>query len=177
MSAPTFRPFPGGGHVRPEAVLSQDRFFGFRRVLRTAGESQRHDERFLQFPERDRAVRHREVFIEIPSVSFEEIGGLGEIKEQIVRSIVWPEQHGNFSKLSDAERLRESLLRRSRTGKTLAAKAIASLSNANFISVKGPELLSKWVGESEKRSGRFLKKPGRRRPALYFSTKLIPWSP
>jgi transitional endoplasmic reticulum ATPase len=111
----------------------------------------------------------REVFVDIPNVVFDDIGGLGDIKERIIKSIVWPTQYDELYKEFGCKAPKGILFYGSPgTGKTLMAKAIASLNNANFISVKGPELLSKWVGESEKSLREIFKKAKQAAPCIIF---------
>lgn len=111
----------------------------------------------------------REVFIDIPNVSFDDIGGLQKIKETIIKTIVWPEQYRELYKAFGCKAPKGILFYGAPgTGKTLVAKAIASLNNANFISVKGPELLSKWVGESEKSLRDIFKKAKQAAPCIIF---------
>ena len=111
----------------------------------------------------------REVFVEIPNVTFDDIGGLDEIKDRIKKSIVWPEQYRETFEYFGCKAPKGIMFYgASGTGKTLFAKAIASLNNANFISVKGPELLSKWLGESEKGLRDIFKKARQAAPCVIF---------
>ena len=94
----------------------------------------------------------REVLVEIPNVKWDDIGGLEEVKERLRESVEWPLKYPKtFERLGISPPKGILLYGPPGTGKTLLARAVASESNANFISIKGPELLSKWVGESEKR--------------------------
>lgn len=111
----------------------------------------------------------REVFVDIPSVDFNDIGGLEDIKDEIIKSIVWPTQYEELYKKFGCRAPKGIIFHGiPGTGKTLMAKAIASLNNANFISVKGPELLSKWVGESEKGLREIFKKAKQAAPCVIF---------
>jgi transitional endoplasmic reticulum ATPase len=111
----------------------------------------------------------REVFVEIPNVSFQDIGGLKEVKEKIIESILWPEQYKEAFHYYGCKAVKGIMFYGAPgTGKTLVAKAIASLNNANFISVKGPELLSKWTGESEKALREIFKKAKQAAPCILF---------
>src|SRR6476661_53608 len=93
----------------------------------------------------------REVFVEIPDVKWEDIGGLGDVKQELQEAVEWPLKYHGLFVHTDATPPKGILLYGPPgTGKTLMAKAAAHESEANFISIKGPELLSKWVGESEK---------------------------
>ncbi|NLO58318.1 MAG: CDC48 family AAA ATPase [Synergistaceae bacterium] len=93
----------------------------------------------------------REVFVEVPDVSWRDIGGLENIKEELRDAVQWPLQHGDIFERFDITPPRGIMLHGvSGTGKTLLAKALAKESGVNFISVKGPSLMSKYVGESER---------------------------
>ncbi|RRD65676.1 CDC48 family AAA ATPase [Fretibacterium sp. OH1220_COT-178] len=93
----------------------------------------------------------REVFVEIPDVSWEDVGGLEEIKEELINAVSWPLQHAELFERYAVQPTRGIMLHGpSGTGKTLLAKALAKESGVNFISVKGPSLMSRYVGESER---------------------------
>jgi len=93
----------------------------------------------------------REVFVEVPNVTWNDIGGLSDVKQELQEAVEWPLKYQSLFTHSDAVPPKGILLYGPPgTGKTLIAKAAAHESEANFISIKGPELLSKWVGESEK---------------------------
>jgi transitional endoplasmic reticulum ATPase len=93
----------------------------------------------------------REVTIETPSVRWEDVGGMEAIKESLRETIVWPVQHAEIFRRFDLEPPRGIILHGPPgTGKTLLARALASEAKINFISVRGPELLSKYVGDSER---------------------------
>ena len=93
----------------------------------------------------------REVYLEIPDIRWTDIGGLEEIKRDLQEAIEWPLRYPDLYKTLNHTLTKGILLHGpSGTGKTLLAKAVATESEANFISVKGPELISKWVGESER---------------------------
>ena len=93
----------------------------------------------------------REVVVENPNVKWTDIGGLEDVKQQLVEAIEWPLTHKDLFDHMGADNVKGILLYGPPgTGKTLLAKAVATESQVNFISVKGPEFLSKWVGESEK---------------------------
>jgi len=93
----------------------------------------------------------REVLIEIPQVKWEDIGGLEDVKTLLRETIEWPLKYpDSFKRLGIRPPTGVLLYGPPGTGKTMLAKAVANESGANFISVKGPELLSMWVGESEK---------------------------
>jgi transitional endoplasmic reticulum ATPase len=93
----------------------------------------------------------REVYLEPPDVPWTEIGGLEEVKRELQEAVEWPLRYPNLYKELGHTVPKGILLHGpSGTGKTMLAKAVATESEANFISVKGPELISKWVGESER---------------------------
>jgi len=93
----------------------------------------------------------REVYLETPDVKWSEIGGLGDVKRELQEAVEWPLKFQDLYKSIGYNMPKGVLLfGPSGTGKTLLAKAVATESEANFISVRGPELLSKWVGESER---------------------------
>ncbi|MEE0901498.1 MAG: AAA family ATPase, partial [Methanobrevibacter sp.] len=93
----------------------------------------------------------REVLVQVPDIEWDDVGGLDDAKQELKEAVEWPLKYPeNFQKLGVKPPKGILLYGIPGTGKTLLAKAVASESEANFISVKGPELLSKWVGESEK---------------------------
>jgi transitional endoplasmic reticulum ATPase len=94
----------------------------------------------------------REVFTEVPDVRWDDVGGLDEAKSTLKQIIEWPLQYADLFERADTAPPKGVLLTgASGTGKTLLAKAVAHECGVNFISIKGPELLSKWVGDSEAR--------------------------
>ena len=93
----------------------------------------------------------REVFVEVPDVKWSDVGGLEDIKEELKEAVEWPLKYSDVFKKANTNPPKGILLYGvPGTGKTLLAKAIATESGVNFISVKGPSLISKYVGESEK---------------------------
>jgi transitional endoplasmic reticulum ATPase len=111
----------------------------------------------------------REVFVEIPDVKWEDIGGLGDIKQELQEAVEWPLKYQRAFEYTDATPPKGILLYGPPgTGKTLMAKAAANESEANFISIKGPELLSKWVGESEKGVREIFRKARQAAPCIIF---------
>ena len=111
----------------------------------------------------------REVLITKPNVKWDDIGGLDEVKEKIKETVEWPlKDPESFKKFGIKPPKGILLFGPPGTGKTLLAKAIANESEANFIAVKGPELVSKWVGESEKRIREIFKKARQLAPAIIF---------
>jgi transitional endoplasmic reticulum ATPase len=111
----------------------------------------------------------REVFVEVPNVTWEDIGGLEEVKKQLIEAVEWPLKYPNLFRHMKANPPKGILLYGPPgTGKTLLAKAVAHESEANFISVKGPEFLSKWVGESEKAVRETFRKARQAAPCIVF---------
>ncbi|MGB2581652.1 MAG: CDC48 family AAA ATPase [Thermoplasmata archaeon] len=111
----------------------------------------------------------REVLLESPNVKWEEIGGLEGPKQELMETVEWPLRYASLYKHMTAVPPKGILLYGPPgTGKTLLAKAVASESQANFISVKGPEFLSKWVGESEKAVRETFRKARQAAPCVIF---------
>ena len=111
----------------------------------------------------------REVFVEIPDVKWDDIGGLADVKQELQEAVEWPLKYQGLFLYSDATPPKGILLYGPPgTGKTLMAKAAAHESEANFISIKGPELLSKWVGESEKGVREVFRKARQAAPCIVF---------
>jgi transitional endoplasmic reticulum ATPase len=93
----------------------------------------------------------REVFVEVPDVKWNDVGGLDEIKEALMETVEWPLKYADLFKIADTNPPKGIILHgKPGTGKTYLAKALASESGVNFISVKGPQILSRYIGESEK---------------------------
>ena len=111
----------------------------------------------------------REIYVEIPDVSWESVGGLTEIKDRLKESVEWPLTKPELFEHFGIKPPRGIVLFGAPgTGKTLLAKAIANEAKANFISIKGPELISKWVGESEKAIREIFKKAKQSAPSIIF---------
>lgn len=115
----------------------------------------------------------REVFIEVPNIRWKDIGGLEELKETLKEAVEWP--------LTNSEDFRRIGIQPSKgillfgppgTGKTMLSKAVATESKANFISVKGSEILSKWFGESERKIAEIFKKAKQASPCIVFFDEL-----
>ena len=115
----------------------------------------------------------REVLVEVPKVSWKDLGGLGQLKQELIESIEWP--------LKRPEKFRQMGIHPPKgillygppgTGKTMIAQAVANETNANFISIRGPQMLSKWVGESEKAIREIFKKAKQVSPSIVFFDEL-----
>jgi transitional endoplasmic reticulum ATPase len=115
----------------------------------------------------------REVFVEVPDIKWDDIGGLSSIKQELQEAVEWPLKYSGIFTYADATPPKGILLYGPPgTGKTLMAKAAANESEANFISIKGPELLSKWVGESEKGVREIFRKARQAAPCIIFFDEL-----
>ena len=115
----------------------------------------------------------REVQIQRPNVRWDDIGGLIEVKEELAEAIEWPLKHADLFNQADVKPPKGLMLYGPPgTGKTMIAKAVATTSEAKFISVKGPELLSKWVGESEKGVREIFRKARQAAPCIVFFDEL-----
>ncbi|MCS7132269.1 MAG: CDC48 family AAA ATPase [Aigarchaeota archaeon] len=115
----------------------------------------------------------REVILEIPNVKWEDIGDLESVKQELKEAVEWPLKYPDVFKRLGIRPPRGILLYGPPgTGKTLLAKAVATESEANFISVKGPEVLSKWVGESEKAIREIFRKAREAAPCIVFFDEL-----
>jgi len=111
----------------------------------------------------------REVMVESPDVKWDDIGGLSQVKQELIESVEWPLTYAKLFQHMDAEPPKGILLYGPPgTGKTMLAKAVATESQANFISIKGPEFLSKWVGESEKAVREVFRKARQAAPSVIF---------
>lgn len=115
----------------------------------------------------------REVYVERPSIRWTDIGGLEAVKDELREAIEWPMKHADLFSEADITPPKGLLLfGPPGTGKTMIAKAVATNSEANFISIKGPELLSKWVGESEKGIREIFRKARQASPCVVFFDEL-----
>jgi len=111
----------------------------------------------------------REVFIENPDVKWDDVGGLVEVKRELQEAVEWPMKYPMLYEKLGHKMPRGILLHGpSGTGKTLLAKAVATESEANFVSVRGPELLSKWVGESERGIREIFRRARQASPCVIF---------
>jgi len=111
----------------------------------------------------------REVQVQIPDVNWDDVGGLDELKDELREAVEWPIKHKEAYDYVNVETPKGVLLHGPPgTGKTLIAKALAKMTESNFISIKGPELLSKWVGESEKGVREIFRKARQVAPCIIF---------
>ncbi len=111
----------------------------------------------------------REVQVQIPNVSWNDVGGLDQLKEELREAVEWPIKYKEAFDYVNVETPKGILLYGPPgTGKTLIAKALAKMTESNFISIKGPELLSKWVGESEKGIREIFRKARQAAPCIIF---------
>ncbi len=120
----------------------------------------------------------REVLIEVPNVKYSDIGGLEDTKRQLRETIEWPLEHPeSFKRMGIKPPKGLLLLGPPGCGKTMLAKAVATESEANFISIKGPSLFSKWVGESEKAIREIFRKARQVSPAIIFFDEIDSLAP
>ena len=120
----------------------------------------------------------REVFIEIPTVHWEEVGGLDEVKQALIEAVEWPIKRPEVFTSMGIHPPKGILLHGPPgCGKTLLARAVCTESEANFISIKGPEIFSKWVGESEKAIREIFRKGRMAAPAVIFMDELDSLAP
>ena len=111
----------------------------------------------------------REVYIEVPTVHWSDVGGLDEVKQHLIEAVEWPLKTPEmFTKLGIRPPKGILLYGPPGCGKTLLARAVATESEANFISIKGPEVFSKWVGESEKAIREIFRKARMAAPSVVF---------
>ena len=115
----------------------------------------------------------REVYVEVPQVQWTQVGGLKQVKQELIESVEWPLKKPEVFKRMGINPPRGILLYGPPgSGKTLLARAVATESEANFISIKGPEMFSKWVGESEKAIREVFRKGRTAAPAIIFFDEL-----
>ncbi len=111
----------------------------------------------------------REVFIEVPDIRWKDIGGLEELKDTLREAVEWPLTNSeDFKRIGIQPSKGILLFGPPGTGKTMLSKAVATESKANFISVKGSEILSKWFGESERKIAEIFKKAKQASPCIIF---------
>ncbi len=123
----------------------------------------------------DEALKHvepsamREVLVEVPDIHWNDVGDLEDVKEELREAVEWPLKYPDiFQRLTTKPPKGILLFGPPGTGKTMLAKAVANESECNFISIKGPELLSKWVGESEKGVREIFRKARQASPSIIF---------
>jgi transitional endoplasmic reticulum ATPase len=115
----------------------------------------------------------REIMVEVPNVSWEDIGGLEPVKQLLIEAVEWPLRNADSFKRLGIDSPKGILLYGPPgTGKTMLAKAVANESDANFITVKGSALLSKWYGESEKRVEEIFRRAKQVAPSIIFLDEL-----
>jgi len=120
----------------------------------------------------------REVLVEVANIKWDDVGGLGDVKDELRQAVEWPLKYPELFDYANAKPPKGILLYGPPgTGKTLLAKAVANESEANFISVKGPELLSKWVGESEKGVREIFRKARQAAPCIIFLDEIDSLAP
>jgi len=120
----------------------------------------------------------REVYIEVPSVHWNDIGGLDEVKQELKEAVEWPLKTPEiFTRLGIKPPKGILVYGPPGCGKTLLARAIATESEANFITIKGPEVFSKWVGESEKAIREVFRKARMAAPAVVFFDEIDSLAP
>lgn len=128
-----------------------------------------NDEDFRDALKEVRPSALREVLVQIPNVTWDDVGGLESLKEELQEAVEWPLKHKDAFEHADVSPPKGILLYGPPgTGKTLIAKAVANTTESNFISIKGPELLSKWVGESEKGVREIFRKARQASPCIVF---------
>ncbi len=137
-----------------------------------------NNEDFIEALKIVRPSAMREVLVELPNVKWDSVGGLGSVKQELVEAVEWPLKHPESFKRLGVQPPKGILLYGAPgTGKTLLGKAVASESKANFILIKGPELLSKWVGESEKAVRKIFEKARQASPSIIFFDELDSLAP
>jgi len=120
----------------------------------------------------------REVLIEIPNVKWEDVGGLDKVKQTLIETVEWPLKNPKaFESIGIKPPSGVLMYGPPGTGKTMLAKAVANEAGANFISVAGPELLSKWVGESEKHVREIFRRAKQVAPAIIFFDEIDALAP
>jgi transitional endoplasmic reticulum ATPase len=120
----------------------------------------------------------REVLVEIPNVKWDNIGGLDDVKQELREAVEWPLKTPEvFTRMGVTPPKGILLYGPPGTGKTMLAKAVANESEANFILIKGPELLSKWVGESEKAVRKIFQKARQTSPSIIFFDEIDSLAP
>ncbi|WP_460025703.1 CDC48 family AAA ATPase [Infirmifilum sp. SLHALR2] len=120
----------------------------------------------------------REIEVEVPNVRWDDIGGLEDVKQQLREAVEWPLKYPeSFERLGIDPPKGILLYGPPGTGKTLLAKAVATESEANFVSIKGPEIFSKWVGESERAIREIFRKARQAAPCVIFIDEIDALAP
>ena len=120
----------------------------------------------------------REVLIQVPDVKWSDVGGLEDVQQELVEAVEWPlKRRETFTRMGIKPPKGVLMYGPPGTGKTLLAKAVAKESEANFILIKGPELLSKWVGESEKAVRQVFEKARQASPTIIFFDEIDSLAP
>ena len=159
--------------VLPEIDLDQDKISGSALQKIKVG----HDD-FGSALREIKPSALREVLVQIPDVSWNDVGGLGEAKEELREAVEWPLQYRDACEHAGVRAPKGILLYGPPgTGKTLIAKALAKTTESNFINIKGPELLSKWVGESEKGVREIFRKARQAAPCIIFFDEIDALAP
>ena len=128
-----------------------------------------HMDHFLEALREIEPSAIREVFVEVPDVGWDDVGGLDDIKRELTETVQWPLQHAELFKMAGTRPAKGILLTGPPgTGKTLLVKAMARESKVNFISVKGPELMTQWIGGSEKAVREVFRKARQAAPCILF---------
>jgi len=128
-----------------------------------------HQQDFIDALKVVRPSAMREVLIQVPNVKWTDVGGLDDVKQELMEAVEWPLKHKEaFTRLGVKPPKGVLLYGPPGTGKTMLAKAVATETEANFILVKGPEMLSKWVGESEKAVRKIFEKARQTAPTIIF---------
>ncbi|HXG74409.1 MAG TPA: CDC48 family AAA ATPase [Candidatus Nitrosotenuis sp.] len=136
------------------------------------------DEDFKEALKDVRPSALREVLVQVPNVTWDDVGGLDALKEELKEAIEWPLKHKEAFEYVDVSPPKGVLLYGPPgTGKTLIAKALAKMTESNFIAIKGPELLSKWVGESEKGVREVFRKARQAAPCIIFFDEIDALAP
>ncbi len=150
--------------IRPELNLEQDEIdAGTLERLEVTREDFKHALKGIE------PSALREVFVEVPDTTWDQVGGLGDTKERLQETIQWPLEYPEVFEQMDMQAAKGVLMYGPPgTGKTLLAKAIANEAQSNFISIKGPELLNKYVGESEKGVREVFEKARSNAPTVVF---------
>ena len=127
------------------------------------------DKDFIQATNMVEPSAMREIMIDIPDISWEDVGGLEDIKSELQEAVEWPLKYPKLFEKAGIRPLNGIILfGPPGCGKTLLAKAVASESKCNFITVKGPEILSKWVGESQKSIREIFRKGRQASPSIIY---------